>query len=121
MKKEEEPAVAKQRSVCLLSASLNKGQFSSFAPDVSKVPGNPPMDSGSVDGAAGNCRQNSVEGAAGNCRQDIVQNRVRNPETHSQVWKGDIQSQRSCGKLHHCVHDDVTQGKELRETATVCS
>ena len=65
------------------------------------------MDSGSVTGAAENCRQNSVEAAAGNCRQDIVHNRVRNPEKYSQVWKGDNQSQKSCGKLQHCAHDRV--------------
>ena len=52
-------------------------------------------------------RQNSVERAAGNCRQDIVQTRVQKPETYSQVWKGDNQSQRSCGKLQHCAHDHV--------------
>ena len=41
----------------------------------------------------------SVEGAAGNCRRDIAQNRVPNPETCSQVLKGDNHSQRDCGKL----------------------
>ena len=30
-----------------------------------------------------------------------------NPETSSQVWKSDNQSQRSCGKLQHCAHDHV--------------
>ena len=48
-----------------------------------------------------------VEGTAGNCRQDTVQNSVQNTETHSQVLKGDNQSQRSCGKLQHCAHDHV--------------
>ena len=75
-KKEEEPSEAKPRSVCLVSASLNKGQYSSFGPGVSNIPENPQMDSGSVEGAAGNCRQNSVEGAAGNCRQDSAQGAV---------------------------------------------
>ena len=44
----------------------------------------------------------------GNCTQDSVQNRVQNPETHPQVWKGDNQSQMSGEKLQHCVHDRVT-------------
>ena len=88
----------------------------------SNISGNPQMDSGSVKGAAGNCRRNSVEGAAGNCRQDIVQNRVQNPKTYSQVWKGDNQSRRSYGKLQHCDHDHVTHdgrscGKLQRDNA----
>ena len=53
--KEEEPAVAKPRSVCLRSTSLNIGQYSSFGADASNVSGNPQLDSGSVKGAAGNC------------------------------------------------------------------
>ena len=66
-KKEEELEVAKPRSVCLISTSLNRGQSFSFGPNVSKTPRNPQLDSG------------SVKGAAGNCGRDIVQNRVQNP------------------------------------------
>ena len=44
-----------------------------------------------------------MKGAAKNCRQDIVQNRVQNPETCSQVWTGDNQSQRSCGEQKRCT------------------
>ena len=84
---EGELAVAKPMSVCLISTSLNRGQSSSFGPDVSNILVNPQLDSG------------SVKEGAGNCERDIVQNRVQNPETCSQVWKGDNQSQRSCGKL----------------------
>ena len=51
-KKEEEPAVAKPRSVCLISTSLNKGQSYSFGPDVSNIHGNPQLDSRYVKGAA---------------------------------------------------------------------
>ena len=95
-KKEEEPAVAKPRSVCLISTSLNRGQSSSFGPDVSNILENPQLDSV------------SVNGAAGNCRRDIVQNRLQNPETCSQVWKGDNQSQRSCGELQRdCVQGNM--------------
>ena len=94
---------AKPRSVCLILASLNKRQSSSCGPDVSKIPGNPQMDSGSVWGGAGNCRQKSVEGAAGNCRQDIVRNRVQNQETFSNVERR--QPVWTCGKLQHCAHD----------------
>ena len=97
-KKEEEPAVAKTRSACLTSASLNKGQSSHFGAGVSNIRENPQLDSGSVEGAAGNFRRNRVEGAAGNCRQDIVSKTVQNSKTYSQVWKGDNQSRRSCGK-----------------------
>ena len=100
---------SKPRPVCLISASLNKGQSSSFGPDVSNIQGNPQMDSG------------SVEGAAGNCRQDIVQNRVQNPETYSQVWNGDNQSRRSCGKLQHCVHDHVTHDGRSCEKQQHCA
>ena len=32
----------------------------------------------------------------------------KNPETNSQVWKGDNQSQRSCGKVQQCADDHVT-------------
>ena len=32
----------------------------------------------------------------------------KTPKTYSQVWKGDNQSRRSCGKLQHCDHDHVT-------------
>ena len=68
-KKEEEHATAKPRSVCLTSTSLNKGQSSSFGPDVSNISVDPQLDSG------------SVKGAARNCSRDIVQNRVQNPES----------------------------------------
>ena len=80
-KMEEELAVAKPRSVCWISTYLNRGQFSSFGSDVSNVTRDPQLDSG------------SVKGAAGNSRRDTVQNRVQNPETCSQVLKGDTQSQ----------------------------
>ena len=43
------------------------------------------------------------ERSRGKLRADFVQNRVQNPETCSQVWKGDNQSQRSCGKLQRCT------------------
>ena len=43
-KKEEEPAVAKPRPVCLISTSLNRGQSSSFGLDVSNIPWNPQLD-----------------------------------------------------------------------------
>ena len=84
-KMEEELAVAKPRST-----SLNRGQLSSFGSDVSKITGDPQLDSG------------SVKGAAGNGRRDTVQNRVQNPETCSQVLKGD-KSQRGCGKMQRCT------------------
>ena len=61
-RKEEEPAVAKPRSLCLFSTSLNKGQSSSFGPDVSNIPVNEQLDSGSVKGAAGNCVRDHVQG-----------------------------------------------------------
>ena len=86
-KNDEETAVAKPRSVCLISTSLNKGQSSSSGPGVSNISGNPQMDSGSGEGAAGNCKRDIVEGAAGNCcERDMVHNRVQNPESCSQVW-----------------------------------
>ena len=58
--------------MCLISASLNKGHSSSFRPDVSKIPGNPQMDSGSVKGARGKlqaklCRRSRGELQAGHC------------------------------------------------------
>ena len=37
-RKKEELPVAKPRSVCLISASLNREQSSSFGPDVSNTP-----------------------------------------------------------------------------------
>ena len=66
-KMEGEPAVAKPRPVCLISIILNRGQYSSFGPDVCNIPENLQLDSGSVKGAEGNCWQNSVEGAARSC------------------------------------------------------
>ena len=51
------------------------------------IPESPQLDSG------------SVQGAAGNCRRDLVQNRFQNTETCSQVSKGDNQPQRCCGTL----------------------
>ena len=84
-KKVEEPAVTKPRSVCLISRSLK--QSMSFGLDVPNILGNPQLDSV------------LVKGAAGNCERDIVLNRVPNPETFSQVLRGDNQSQRGCGKL----------------------
>ena len=83
--KKEEPAAAKPRSACLISASLNKWHSSSFGPDVSNIPVKPQMESGLVKEprwTAGN----SVEGAAGNCRQDTIRGNM-------------AQSSRSCGKL----------------------
>ena len=44
-----------------------------------------------------------VQGAAGNCRRDTVQNRAQNPETCSQVSKGDNQSHRGCGALQRSI------------------
>ena len=69
-----------------------KGNVLLVVPDVSNIPGNPQLDSG------------SVEGATRNCRRNIVQNRVPNPETCSQVLKRDNQSQRVCGEIatEHC-------------------
>ena len=99
-KKEEELAVVKPRSMCLISTNLHREQSSSFDPDVSNTPENPQLDPGSVKGAAGNCERDIVhKGAEGNCRRDVVQNRGPNQESCSQVLKGDNQSQRSCGKL----------------------
>ena len=89
-KKEEEPAVAKLRSVCLIPTRLNRGPSSSFGPDVSCIPVDPQLGWASVKGAAGNCERDFVQGAAGNCRQDIVQNRVQHTHTQkkcSQVLK----------------------------------
>ena len=59
-KKEEELAVAKSSSVCFVSASLNKGQFSPFDPDASKITEYPQMDSISAERFTGNYRQDSV-------------------------------------------------------------
>ena len=101
-KMESEPAVAKPRSVCLISTSLNTGQPSSFGPDVSNIPGNPQLYSG------------SEKGAVGNCERDTVQKRVQNPETCSRLWKGDNQSQRSCGKLQR----DYVQGNMLKSSVS---
>ena len=75
-KMEGEPAVAKPRSVCLISTSMNRWQSSFFGPDVSNILWNPQLDSGSV-----------KKGAAGNCERDIVQNRVQNPERRQAVSK----------------------------------
>ena len=62
-RKKEEPAVAKPRSVCLISTSFNRGQSSSFGPDVSTIPENPQLDAGSVKGASGNCRRDPKKGS----------------------------------------------------------
>ena len=97
--KEEEPAVAKPRFVCLITSSLNKAQSSSFGPDVSNIPGNPQLDSGSVNGAAGNCERDIVKRAAGNRKRNSVQNKIQKPETCSQVLKRDNRFERDCGKL----------------------
>ena len=107
-KKEEEPAVAEPKSVCLISTSLNKRQFSSFGPGVSSISGNPQLGSG------------SVNAAGGNFERDIVQNRVQNPETCSQVLKGDNQSHKRCGKLRAglCPRQHALKFKGLREPAT---
>ena len=43
-KNDEETAVAKPRSGCLISTSLNKGQSSSSGPGVSNISGNPHID-----------------------------------------------------------------------------
>ena len=82
-KTEEEPSEVKPRSECLISTSLNRGQSSSFGPDASNAPGNPQLDSGSVQRSCG----------------ELQRNRNPNPATCSQVWKEDKLSQGSCGKL----------------------
>ena len=64
------------------------------------------MDSGYVKGETA-CITASKEPLE-TARQNIVLNRFQNPETYPQVWKGDNQSQRSCGTLQHCVRDHVT-------------
>ena len=87
-KKEEEPMVAKPRSMSLISTNLHREQSSSCDPDVSNTSENPQLDPG------------SVKGAAGNCERDIVHKGAKgNQETCSQVLERDNQSQRSCGKL----------------------
>ena len=50
----EELVVAKPKSACLISTSLNERQSSSFGPGVSNVHGNPQLDSGTVKGVLGN-------------------------------------------------------------------
>ena len=72
-KTEGEPAVAKPRSVCLISRNLNREQASSFGPDAADVPGDPQLDSGSV--------QRSCE--------KLQQDSNPNPVPCSQVWKED--------------------------------
>ena len=84
-KKEEDPAVAKSRSVCLITTSLNKGQSSSFGLDASNVRG----------------IRSWTRGLSKKPREtaglDIVQHRVHNPESCSQVLKGDNPSPREEG------------------------
>ena len=82
-KTEEDPAVSMPRSKCLISTNLNKEQSSSFGPDASDVPGNPQLDSGSVQRSCGK----------------LQRNRNKNPATYSQVWKEDKPSQEICGQL----------------------
>ena len=62
---------------------MNRKQSSSFCPDASKAPRNPQLDSVFL--------QRSC--------WKLQQDRNRNPVTCSQVWIGDNQSQKSCGKL----------------------
>ena len=80
-KMEGELAVAKPRSVCLISASLIKGQSSSFGPDVPNIREKPQLDSGSVKGARRKLQAELCRRSRGrNYRQDIVQNRVQNTQ-----------------------------------------
>ena len=75
-KTEEELALAKPRSVCLISRNLNREQSSSFVPDASNVLENSQLDSGSVQRSCGK----------------LQRNRNPNPATCSQVWKEDTPS-----------------------------
>ena len=97
-KKEEELAVAKPRSVCLISASLNKGQSSHFGAgvsislgtrrwirDLSKEPRE----------IAGRTVSKEPQETAGRTLSKTVSQK---PKMYSQVWKGDNQSERSCGE-----------------------
>ena len=53
----DEPAAAKPRPTCLISRNLlNVRQASSLDPDASNIPGNPPLDSNSVQKSTGVCR-----------------------------------------------------------------
>ena len=65
------PAVAKLRSVCLISRNLNREQSSSSVPDASCVPECPQLDSGSVQRGCGK----------------LQRNRNPTPATCSQVWQ----------------------------------
>ena len=96
-KMEEEPAVTKPRSVCLISTSLNREQSSSFGPDVSNVSENPQLDSGSVKGAPKKMRADSVrkgprETACGPKQSPKPRNVFSSVERRQPVSKG-------CGKL----------------------
>ena len=66
---------------------MNRKQSSSFCPDASNVPRNPQLDSGFL--------QRSC--------WKLQQDRNPNPVTCSQVWIGDNQSQKSCGKLQQSI------------------
>ena len=118
-KKEEEPAVAKPRSVCLISTSLNKGQSSSFGPDVSNIPGDPQLDSGSVKGAAGNCERNVVEGATGNLWRDMVKTDSKTQTRVLKCWKETTSLKGVAGNCNGTLSRApcLTVLKEPRETA----
>ena len=104
MNTEEELAVAKPRSVCLISANLNREQSSSFDPNASDVLVNPQLDSGSVQRSCGK----------------LQRNRNPNPATWSQVWKKDKLSQGSCRKLQRGNVSVKFNKKRLGWTTIIC-
>ena len=111
-----EPAAAKPRSVCLISTSLNRGQSTSFGPDVSNISVNPQLDSGSVKGAAENFERDSVKGTAGNCERDSVQDRVQTQKRVLKCWNETSSLNGVAGNCNGQLPRAPVQ-KEPRETA----
>ena len=94
-KMEGELAVDKRGSVCLILTRLNRGQSSSFGPGVSSIPG--------FRGWILALLKSRGQLQAGHCPKQC-------PKTQKSVlklWKGDNQSQRSCGKLQWGTAQDA--------------
>ena len=118
-KKEEDPAVAKPRSVCLITTSLNKGQSSSFGLDASNIRGIRSWTQGLLKEpreTAGKAVSKKPRETAG---LDIVQYRVQNPETCSQVLKGDNPSPRGGGGLEHHCHQTSFVTSRTRQSRSL--
>ena len=119
-KMEGELAVAKRRSVCLISESLNKGQSSSFGPDVPKIWENPQLDSGSVKGARGKlqaelCRRSREKLQAGHCPKQTPKPTKRILKFGKKTTSLDGVAGNSNGAVPKALCLTVPEG--LRETA----